>query len=72
MHNCMAVIYYLHFCEILDNIFDPFYRVREISSEGNGIGLTLAKLIVERHGGRIWLDSVKGSGSTYFLACLNI
>jgi signal transduction histidine kinase len=52
-------------------IFEPFYRVdgslrRETS--GAGLGLYLAKAIVEAHGGRIWVESKPGEGSCFFFA----
>ncbi len=51
-------------------IFEPFYRakdVRESDIRGNGLGLALVKTIVERHKGRITLDSTLGEGSTFML-----
>lgn len=52
------------------HIFEPFYRardVRESDIRGNGLGLALVQTIVERHKGRITLDSTPGEGSTFTL-----
>lgn len=50
------------------SIFRIFKRLhaRHEFGGGNGAGLTIARKIVERHGGRLWLDSVKGSGTTFY------
>jgi signal transduction histidine kinase len=54
--------------EHLAQVFEPFYRVdtrlsREVN--GLGIGLAICKHIVELHGGRIWVESMVGAGSTF-------
>jgi signal transduction histidine kinase len=49
-------------------LFDRFYRGRrEEGDMGSGLGLAIVKSIVERHNGRVWLDSQLGRGSTFFL-----
>ena len=51
-----------------DHIFERFYRVRNTASRqysGIGMGLYVAKAIVEAHGGHIWLTNNQGRGSTF-------
>ena len=53
------------------NIFQRFYRVDSSlrrSTQGTGLGMFLSKSIVDAHGGRIWLRSEPGKGTTVFFA----
>lgn len=53
----------------LPRLFDKFYRSNRRESykhQGTGLGLAIVKSIVERHGGRVWVESRLGRGSSFF------
>lgn len=52
--------------EYHEKVFEIFTRLGDVEVEGTGIGLTIVKKIIETHGGKIWLDSDVGKGTTVY------
>jgi signal transduction histidine kinase len=57
----------------LESIFRIFKRLHAGNryGGGTGAGLTIVKKIVERHGGRVWAESVYGAGTTFYVTLPN-
>ncbi len=51
----------------VERLFQKYYRTRdgEAKTEGLGLGLYISRLIIEAHGGRIWVESTPGQGATF-------
>jgi signal transduction histidine kinase len=48
------------------HLFDQFWQARKNRRHGVGLGLPIVKGIVQAHGGRVWIESTPGRGSTFF------
>jgi signal transduction histidine kinase len=54
--------------ERLDKIFDRYWQAEETHSKGTGLGLYIAKTIIEKHHGKIWVESEVSNGSVFIFS----
>ncbi len=54
--------------EYRDKIFEIFHQLEPESSSGEGLGLTIVQRVLQRHNGKIWLESEPGTGSRFYIS----
>lgn len=54
-----------------ERVFEPFTRRHSEGVAGNGLGLAICRRVVQAHGGRIWLESTPGAGTTVYFTLPN-
>ncbi|MBM7112568.1 PAS domain S-box protein [Archangium primigenium] len=52
--------------EDMPRLFEPFWQARRGDKQGAGLGLSIVRGLVQAHGGRLWVESAPGQGSTFF------
>lgn len=53
---------------LYDKVFEAFHKLEPDKSEGEGLGLTIVRRIVERHNGQVWFESEQGKGSNFYIS----
>src|SRR5579884_515746 len=53
--------------EYHEKIFGIFQRLKEVEVEGTGVGLSIVKKIIDLAGGKVWVESKRGEGATFFV-----
>jgi len=54
--------------EHMEKVFQVFHRIDKEKTKGEGLGLTAVRRILDRHNGRIWVESEFGKGSTFYVS----
>ncbi|MEJ2412430.1 MAG: ATP-binding protein [Anaerolineales bacterium] len=49
-----------------DKVFQTFQSLHKDANSGSGVGLTIANIIIHKHGGQIWAAAEQGTGATFF------